>query len=144
MLLLPWRQSATVRIGGWTTGRQRCEAAITGPSLKSAMPASKLIHRLVDGDGGLQMPPTGALPDEEIGILRAWIDQGAEFRTEVKDEAPSRPIDPKLRELITAVRSGDTKSVTRLLEAAPELVSASDPDGNTCCIMPPGSASWPP
>ena len=41
---------------------------------------SKLIRRLVNGDGGLQMPPTGPLSDEEIGILRAWIDQGAEFR----------------------------------------------------------------
>src|SRR3954447_21527938 len=37
---------------------------------------SKLIRRLVNGDGGLQMPPTGPLSDEEIGILRAWIDQG--------------------------------------------------------------------
>jgi hypothetical protein len=43
---------------------------------------SKLIRRLVNGDGGLQMPPTGALTDEEIGVLRAWIDQGADFRTE--------------------------------------------------------------
>ena len=37
---------------------------------------SKLILRLVSGDGGMQMPPTGALPSEDIGILRAWIDQG--------------------------------------------------------------------
>src|SRR3954447_771298 len=35
--------------------------------------ASKLIRRLVSGDGGLQMPPTGPLSDEEIGLLRAWI-----------------------------------------------------------------------
>src|SRR5690242_3261100 len=53
--------------------------------------ASKLIHRLVDGDGGLQMPPTGALSDEEIGLLRAWIDQGAEFRTDIIAEAPRKP-----------------------------------------------------
>src|SRR5215470_14724591 len=29
--------------------------------------ASKLIRRVVNGDGGLQMPPTGPLSDEEIG-----------------------------------------------------------------------------
>src|SRR5262249_58625285 len=29
---------------------------------------SKLIRRLVNGDGGLQMPPTGPLSDEDIGI----------------------------------------------------------------------------
>jgi mono/diheme cytochrome c family protein len=39
---------------------------------------SKLIRRLVDGDGGLQMPPSGALTPDEINVLRAWIDQGAE------------------------------------------------------------------
>src|SRR4051812_26724446 len=33
---------------------------------------SKLIRKLVSGDGGMQMPPTGPLSGEEIGILRAW------------------------------------------------------------------------
>src|SRR6266508_1671 len=54
---------------------------------------SKLILRLVNGDGGLQMPPTGPLSDEEIGILRAWIDQGADFRIQVEVEAPVKPVD---------------------------------------------------
>src|ERR1051325_410206 len=72
---------------------------------------SKLIRRLVNGDGGLQMPPTGPLSDEEIGILRAWIDQGADFRIEVQEEAAPPPVDPKLGALISAVRSGDTKAV---------------------------------
>src|SRR5207253_11234061 len=69
---------------------------------------SKLIRRVVNGDGGLQMPPTGPLSDEEIGILRAWIDQGADFRIQVQDDAPAKPVDPKLAALITAARSGDT------------------------------------
>ena len=80
---------------------------------------SKLIRRLVNGDGGLQMPPTGALSDEEIGMLRAWIDQGADFRIEVQDEAPPQPVDPKLAALITAARSGDTEAVRKLITANP-------------------------
>jgi hypothetical protein len=48
---------------------------------------SKLIKRVANGDGGLQMPPTGPLTDEEIGILRAWIDQGADYRIQVQDES---------------------------------------------------------
>jgi len=52
---------------------------------------SKLIKRVVNGDGGLQMPPTGPLAVEEISILRAWIDQGAEFRLAVSQEAPAKP-----------------------------------------------------
>ena len=92
---------------------------------------SKLIRRLVNGDGGLQMPPSGALPDEEIGILRAWIDQGADFRIEVQEEAPAKPIDPKLAALITAVRAGDTQSVAKLIAATPELINAHDRAGAT-------------
>ena len=56
---------------------------------------SKLIKRLVNGDGGLQMPPTGALTDEEIAILRAWIDQGAEFRTEIAEEPAPKPVEAR-------------------------------------------------
>lgn len=92
---------------------------------------SKLIRRLVNGDGGLQMPPTGALPTEEIAILRAWIDQGADFRIQVQEEAPPKPVDPKLASLITAVRSGDTKSVEAQVAANPELVKAQDRAGAT-------------
>jgi len=92
---------------------------------------SKLIKRLVNGDGGLQMPPTGALADEEIGILRAWIDQGAEFRTQVKEDPPAKPVDPKLAALISAVRASDAKTAAKLLAASPDLVNARDRAGAT-------------
>ena len=92
---------------------------------------SKLIKRLVNGDGGLQMPPTGALPDEEIGILRAWIDQGADFRIQVKNEPPPVPVDPKLAALIAAIRNGDTEGAAKTISASPELVSARDRAGAT-------------
>lgn len=91
---------------------------------------SKLIRRLVTGDGGLQMPPTGALSDEEIGFLRAWIDQGAEFRTEIV-EAPPRPVDPKVAAVISAVRSRDRESLEKLIAADLEMVRAKDAGGST-------------
>src|SRR5436190_9068191 len=103
-----------------------------GPVISAGNSAeSKLIRRLVNGDGGLQMPPTGPLSDEEIGILRAWIDQGAEFRTEVQDKMPPKPVDPKLKTIITAVRSGETDVVRKLLAASPELVNARDAAGSS-------------
>ena len=62
---------------------------------------SKLIRRVVNGDGGMQMPPSGPLSSDEIAVLRAWIDSGAEFRTDLaKEEAPAKPLDPKLAALI--------------------------------------------
>jgi ankyrin repeat protein/mono/diheme cytochrome c family protein len=93
---------------------------------------SKLIRKLVDGDGGEQMPSDAEpLSSEDIGTLRAWIDQGADFRNDVPDEAPPQPIEPKLAALITAVRSAPRPEVEKLLAANPELLSARDPANST-------------
>jgi ankyrin repeat protein len=92
---------------------------------------SRLIRRLVDGDGGLQMPPSGPLSSEEIGILRAWVDQGAEFRTEVDADLPAKATEPKLAALIAAVRSQPRASVEPLVAADPTVVAATDAGGST-------------
>ena len=93
--------------------------------------ASKLIRRLVNGDGGLQMPPTGALPDSDIGLLRAWIDQGADFRMEIQEEAPIPPLDAKAASLIAAVRLSDIRTVQKMLAADPALLKTQDRAGST-------------
>ncbi len=43
--------------------------------------ASTLVHRVVDDDEDYRMPPAGSEPlsEEEIALLQAWIDQGAEW-----------------------------------------------------------------
>jgi ankyrin repeat protein len=103
-----------------------------GPVIKIGDSAgSKLIRRVVDGDGGLQMPPTGALSNDEIGLLRAWIDQGAEFRTDIVAEAPRRPVDPKVMALVGAVRTGNRSEIEQLIAASPELISGKDAGGST-------------
>ena len=103
-----------------------------GPVIKIGDSASsKLIRRLVDGDGGMQMPPTGPLSDDEIGLLRAWIDQGAEFRTDIVAEAPPRHADPKVTALIAAVRAGDRRSIEQQVAASPEVVNGVDAGGAT-------------
>src|SRR5215475_3008992 len=103
-----------------------------GPVIKIGdSAASKLIRRLVDGDGGLQMPPAGPLSNEEIGLLRAWIDQGAEFRTDIVAEAPRKPVDPRVAELIAAVRAGNRSEIERQIAASPELIRGKDAGGST-------------
>ena len=91
---------------------------------------SKLIKRLVDGDGGMQMPPTGPLTTEQIGVLRAWIDQGAEFSTEIA-ERPLPPVDPRLAAVISTAREGSPDALEKALRGSPELTKASDPGGST-------------
>jgi len=92
---------------------------------------SKLIRRVVNGDGGLQMPPTGPLSAAEIDMLRAWIDQGADFRMEVQPDAPPKPLDQHLTALIHAVRTGAPDRVEELLKQNPTLINAQDQTGST-------------
>jgi ankyrin repeat protein len=92
---------------------------------------SKLIRRVVNGDGGLQMPPTGPLSAVEIDLLRAWIDQGADFRMEVQPDAPPKPLDPHFAALIHAVRSSTPERVEELLKQYPALINAQDDAGST-------------
>ena len=92
---------------------------------------SKLILRLVSGDGGMQMPPTGALPTEDISILRAWIDQGGEYEVDIKEAQPPKPVDPKLKAMITAARNQDLRRLRKLIAANPALVKGQDAGGST-------------
>ncbi len=92
---------------------------------------SKLIRRLVDGDGGMQMPPAGALLPDEISVLRAWIDQGAEFRNDVVEEAPAKPLDPVLATMIATARSGSRAAMESVLAARRDLLNVTDPGGST-------------
>jgi ankyrin repeat protein len=92
---------------------------------------SRLIRKVVDGDGGDQMPPESELTAAEIGLLRAWIDQGADFRNDVAAEKPPKPIDPQLAEVIAAIRSRQQAKAEQLLTANPELLKAIDPAKST-------------
>ena len=49
---------------------------------------SRFYLKLIGNQYGPQMPPTGALRSDQIAILKAWIDQGAEWPDEVSGEEP--------------------------------------------------------
>jgi hypothetical protein len=53
------------------------------------------------------MPPAGPLSLEQIGIVRAWIDQGAEWPDDLSGETPLSAPDPEAARLMEAIRSGD-------------------------------------
>lgn len=65
--------------------------------------ASELIHRLTTDDPDLRMPPVDfskTVSDEEIALIRTWVDQGAEwgkhwaFEPIVRPEPPSSDVQP--------------------------------------------------
>ncbi len=86
---------------------------------------SKLIKRVVTGDGGMKMPPSGPLSTNEIDLLKAWIDQGADYRMEIKPEAPVKPVDPRLAALLSSIRTGAVTTPDKT------LINEKDAAGNT-------------
>ena len=93
---------------------------------------SKLIHRVAGSDAGLQMPPTGALEDDEISILRAWIDQGAEMPGRADTEVQEmRPTDPKIQAFLSSVHAYDMRRVATALSADKTMARAIDAAGST-------------
>ncbi len=82
-----WRKKSAVR-GGYS-GRP----AITDRDSAG----SRLIHLVAGMEENLVMPPAGGtLSDEQIGILRAWIDQGAPFASTRFDDSTKRDEQPWL------------------------------------------------
>src|SRR5262249_53072560 len=78
------------------------------------------------------MPPTGALSSEQIGIIKAWIDQGAEWPDELAGETPAPAQDPKAAQLRDALRRGDRAAFEKLLRENPKAGQAKGsgrPDG---------------
>ena len=93
---------------------------------------SKLILRLTGPDAGLQMPPTGALPDEEIGILRAWIDQGAEMPGKAQETAvAAKPTEPRVAAFLKLIHQRDHAAMRKALAADVSLAKAVDSTGST-------------
>jgi len=78
---------------------------------------SKLIHAAVGTDPDLKMPPTGpALSAEQVGKLRAWIDQGADYGTTasggVSPPRCARPTGRSSRSSGRLCRRDSTRSTT--------------------------------
>jgi mono/diheme cytochrome c family protein len=70
--------------GGLNLGlrRQAMAGGTSGPViLPGNSSASRLIHMVAAVRKSEVMPPEGRLSPEQVGILRAWIDQGAEWPT---------------------------------------------------------------
>ena len=105
---------------------------------------SLLIQRLVDSKLGILMPPTfpflpgekAGLAEAQINILKAWIDQGAQWPEGVSlaTEAKSASNDPQTSALFAAIRAGDKAACEKLLDGAKSLIAARDKHGSTPLI----------
>ena len=96
---------------------------------------SKLILRVMGSDAGLQMPPTGPLPPEEIAALRAWIDSGADMPGRAAEAiAVERPTDARVQTFIDAIAAHDTTAVRKALSADKALARSADGFGSSALM----------
>jgi len=84
---------------------------------------SFVYHRLIGGEYGTQMPPTGALRAEQIAIVKAWIDQGAEWPEVLANEADAPAPNAKAVAMVEALRDDDLPSFLKAAEADPKLLT---------------------
>ncbi|MBA3441580.1 MAG: hypothetical protein H0T92_17105, partial [Pyrinomonadaceae bacterium] len=55
------------------------KGGVSGPVIIAGNSKGSLLIQRVHGEGGRMMPPSGQLPKEQLGLLAAWIDEGAEW-----------------------------------------------------------------
>ena len=77
------------------------------------------------------MPPIGPLSPEQIGVIKAWIDQGAEWPDELAGDAPTSGQDHKAVLLIAVLHRGDRGAFEKLVRDNPNSVDAKGREGST-------------
>ena len=75
---------------------------------------SKLYLKLIGSRFGPQMPLTGPLSEQQIEIIKTWIDEGAEWPDDLSGETPAPAPDPKAVRLMEALRDGDGQMFKKL------------------------------
>src|SRR5207249_4732617 len=93
-------------------------AVVPGNSAKSL-----LYLKLTGSQNGPRMPPAGPLGLEQIEIVKAWIDQGAEWPDDLSGETPPSTADPEAARLMEAIRSGDRRTIQKMLQRHPKAAN---------------------
>ena len=109
-------------------------SSVIKPGSRRVQPGSPenslLYHRLTSSEYGLQMPPTGPLRPEQVEVIRAWIEQGAEWPDALANEKELPPLEPRAISLVETLRT-DRRAFEKAVAADPKLLNARGPEGST-------------
>jgi hypothetical protein len=92
---------------------------------------SKLYQRLADATAGPRMPPTGPLDPQEIALVTALINQGAEWPDDISGEVAAPPADPTAERLIRLLCTGDDVVIEQILSTRPRAAIGRAAGGST-------------
>lgn len=93
--------------------------------------ASVMYLRLTSEQFGPQMPPTGPLDDDQIAVIKRWIDQGAKWPDELAGETPPPIPDPKAARMMDVLRAGNRPEFRQMLSDNPAIARLKGPGGST-------------
>jgi ankyrin repeat protein len=114
----------------------RRSTAMRGGTRSVIVPGSSASSRLYlrlagNKEFGNPMPPTGALKPEQVALMKAWIDQGAEWPDALANEIDLPPADAKAVRMIAALRSGDHAAFQKMVAEDPKSLNLRGPNGST-------------
>lgn len=92
---------------------------------------SFVYHRVSGTEYGSQMPPTGPLRPEQIAIVKAWIDQGADWPASLANEVDRPPVNPLAMQLVQSLSAAATSTAFKIAAADPTVINARGPEGST-------------
>jgi len=90
---------------------------------------SPLYRRVSETRSGAQMPPSGPLSPEQISLIKAWIDQGADWPDALSGDGNGGTTDPAIASVRDALRTGDRPAFQRILRDRPESINGTGPGG---------------
>ena len=123
----------TQQMGGMRLDRRSSAMGIRGGTTIGPGNAegSKLYLKLISTKYGGRMPPTGPLTPELISLIKAWIDQGAEWPDDLSGDQAPTAADPRAARIMDALRAGDRQTFARLLREDAGAVNLKGRGGST-------------
>jgi ankyrin repeat protein len=122
----PTKQNNGLRVDRRSSVMKPGFRRVMGGSLENSF----LYQRLIGPEFGMQMPPTGALKPEQIAIVKAWIEQGADWPDALANEMELPPLDSQAISLVTTLRT-DRQAFLNAVSADPKILNARGPEGST-------------
>ena len=123
----------TKQMNGYRLDRRgRALAGVVRPNIiPGSSDSSRLYRRILNPEFGTQMPPDDPLSSDEIGVLKRWIDEGAEWPDAFANETPLPPQDPVATRATQLIASSRFAAALHALRGAPSTVNGRGPGGST-------------
>lgn len=96
---------------------------------------SRLYLKLIGSKYGLQMPPTGALSEEQINVIKMWIDQGAQWPDDLSGDAATAPPDSRAVSLMKSLRDGDVHTFNKMAREEAKIGNLRGTGGTTLLMQ---------